>query len=300
LWARLGEAYAKGGKQVASLKALYQALEIAPDMWMCYYHIGNVQQQLGAYGQAISSYERILQHRPQEAGVVLACSEAWLALGKSESTMGLRERAYHSSLHSLERVATIIPSTDLYRRTSWKIFADACLNVVSCVSDEDDLSEALATIQPVLDHLQEVDTGKTATVPDVVDIGALMESQTFGRRDMLKTAIAAFAYRADLLKYDTKIAELPLYDLACAAHLLATELIAIDPKHSQIAACQKAAIIAIRNALDVDASSPTLWNAFGVIAASASAQLAQHAYVISLQLEPKVLCLLLPKGKVPC
>ena len=288
MWARLGEAYAKGGKQVASLKALYQALELAPEMWMCYYHIGNVHQQLGTYGQAVSAYERILEHRPTEAGVVLALSEAWLALGRSESSLGLRGRAYTSSLNAIEQVATIIPSTGLYRRITWKLFADACLTIVSCVSDEDNLSQAHAAIQPILQHLVTVDTDKKAVVPGVVNAASLLNMSSFGRDDMLKVAIAAFAYRADLLKYDTKIAELPLYDLACALHLFATELSAINPKHQQIAACQKAAIIAIRNALETDSASPTLWNAFGIISASASAQLAQHAYVISLQLEPKV------------
>lgn len=288
LWARLGEAYARGGKQIAALKTLYQALELAPEMWMCWYHIGNVQQQLGAFGQAISAYERILEERPTETGVILASSEAWLALGRSESALGLRGRAYASSLHSLEQVAKILPHTELYRRTTWKLFADACLNIVSCVNEEDDLSEALAVVQPVLQHLVKVDTDKTASVPGVVDVGTLASLKSLGRQEITKVAIAAFAYRANLLKYDTKIAELPLYDLACALHLFATELRAINPKHEQIAACQKGAIIAIRNALETDSSSATLWNAFGVISASASPQLAQHAYVISLQLEPKV------------
>ena len=290
IWARLGEAYAKAGKQVASLKALYHALQLAPDMWMCYYHIGNVHQQLGSYGQAISAYERILQHHPDEAGVVLALAEAWLAMGKAECAIGLRERAYRSSVHCIERVASIIPTTQLYRRTTWKLFADACLNIVAAVSDEDDLSDALEAVLPILEHLAEADTAKAADIADVASTASLIDSDRFGRREILKAGILAFTYRADLLKFDTKIAEIPLYDKACALHMLVLNLMAIDRKHKEIPAARNAALLAIKSALDVDPSSPSLWNAFAVFAAPASVELAQHAYSLSIRLEPKVSC----------
>jgi superkiller protein 3 len=114
----------------------------------------------------------------------------------------------------------------------------------------------------------------------------LLDTEDFKITDILKAGVCAYAYRADLLKYDTKIPEIALYDLACALHHLANQFKIGDEALSKSATI--AATLNVKKALDIDPTSPTLWNAFGSIAAKESPQLAQHAYIVALELEPKV------------
>jgi superkiller protein 3 len=289
VWTRLGEAYVRSGRHVASLKALYQALEFSPDSWICYYHIGGVQRELGSFALAISAYEKALDMRRDEPGTIIALSEAWLALGKSERQIGLRERAYRSTLHCLKHLTAVLGQKP-YRHTNWKLFAEACLNISGCITHKEDLSEAFTAIRPTLEHMSEIDDEKTASVTEVTSVASLLRLNEFSRKDLIKTSIVVYAYRANLLKFDTKLAEVPLYDKACALHLLATVLLETEPESVQIYPCQKAAALAMKQALDIDPSSPTMWNAFAVVSAVASPQLAQHAYVTAIELQPRVSC----------
>lgn len=286
IWTRLGEAYAKSGRHIAALKALNQALLLDPELWICHYHIGNVQRELGSYQQAIEAFKRAAELRPEEPGTIIALTDSWLALGKSEREVGLRDRAFGSTLESLRCVGIMLDHKP-YRKTCWKLFGDACLNLIGCVGESDDFSAVLEAVVPVLESLRDADEDKASTVPGVTSAAKLLNAAAFGKEELLKAAIVAFAYRGHLLRFDNKIAELPLYDTACALHLLATILAESNPDHTEIQPAQCAAVSYIERALEIDPSSSILWNAFGVVSAQVSPQLAQHAYVIALDMQPK-------------
>ncbi|KAJ9098148.1 hypothetical protein QFC21_004477 [Naganishia friedmannii] len=284
LWARLGEAYAKSGKQVAALKALRRALDIAPENWICYYHIATVQQELSLYQQAIESLQKALELSLDQTGTIVALAGAQLALGTQQRREGLRARAA-VTLGDAMRTLEPVLSAKVYRTTTWKTFGELCINLAYTCKSEQDVIAAMEAVRPVIQHLQTIDENDAASVKGVVSLNELVKDNSMNARNLLKAGICAYAYRADLLKYDTKIPELALYDLACALHLLASDPSFVSNTDRE--AATRAATMNVKKALDIDPTSPTLWNAFGSVAAMESPQLAQHAYIIALELEPK-------------
>lgn len=284
LWTRLGEAYAKSGKQVAALKALRKALEIDPESWICYYHIATVQHELGLEQQAIDSLQKVLELAPDQPGVIVMLATVRLSLGKQQSHDGFRARARVNLLSAMRTLQPIVVGK-LYRPATWKTLGEICLHLWGTCQSEEDINEAMEAVKPILSWLRDNDTNRTSSIKGVVSLPELMDTTTHEASDILKSGVCAYSYRADLLKYDPKIPEIALYDLACALHHLANQFTAGEETE------RKAAIIAgtsnIKKALDIDPTSPTLWNAFGSITANESPQLAQHAYIVALELEPK-------------
>lgn len=284
---RLGEAYAKAGRHVASIKALQHAIDLDPENWVCHYHMGDVQRQLGLYVDAIASYQRILVVRPDEVGASIALAQCALDLGKSERLGGLSKRSQESILQSIEAVRPILEASQQYRLVGWRIFAEASLELFYSCQEEGDIVYALTAVLPLVDTLAAEDEDNRAVVAGVTSPAALADADPV-RESLILAAVCAFAYRADLLKYDKKVSEPPLYDLAAALHILALHLPDNAQHSDQREACIAAAVLALKRALDSDPSSPTLWNAFGTVASLGSAQLAQHAFIVSLELEPRV------------
>ncbi len=284
LWIRLGEAYGKTGRQAASVKALHHALELDSGNWVANYQMGDTQRQLGLFADAIGSYHKILASRPDEAGAAIALAMSAVDLGYAERSAGLDARAIGSLLLAIR---TLRLEHRQYRLVNWKIFADACLQLFHCCRTDDQIAEALETVLPIVDALGDEDEDKRASL-DGVTSPALVAKNDPGRFTLMEAAICGYAYRADLLKYDKKVAEPPLYDLASALHLYALELGADSSQSGKRTACTASAIRAIKKALDSDPSSPSLWSAFGTIAALGNAQLAQHAFIVSLELETRV------------
>jgi superkiller protein 3 len=285
LWTRLGEAYAKSGKQVAALKALRKALELAPDSWICYYHIANIQHELGLEQQAIESLQKVMELSPDQPGVAVALATIQLSLGKQQSRDGFRARA-RINLTAAARTLQPIVDAKIYRPTTWKTLGEICVNLWSTCKSEEDVEDAMDALLPVIAWLQDNDANGAANVKGVVQLSELRGTAKFQPRDILKAGVCAYAYRVDLLKYDTKVPEIALYDLACALHQLANDFTDVEVAETKSAI--NAATLNIKKALDIDPTSPTLWNAFGSVAARGSPQLAQHAYIVALELEPKV------------
>jgi superkiller protein 3 len=287
LWMRLGEAYAKAGRQAASIKTLQHALVLEPDNWVCNYHMGEVQRQLGLYNEAITSFQHILDVRPEEVGAAIALAECALELGKSERRAGLMARSQASVSRSIECMGGVLRTSRQYRLVGWRVFAEACLELFHTCREDDDVASSLTLVLPLVEILRTEDEDNRAVVAGVTSPAALVAADPH-RQSLLLAAICAYAYRADLLKYDKKVSEPPLYDLATALHIMALHLPEDGTHPDQREACIKAATLALKRALDSDPSSPSLWNAFGTVASLGSAQLAQHAFVVSLELEPRV------------
>lgn len=101
----------------------------------------------------------------------------------------------------------------------------------------------------------------------------------------LRLAVTAFTWRAYLLRDErAPVVMSALYDQAAALHMLVR---ATTDEEEKMAAA-KAAITALRRALEKDSSDERLWNALGVLCAEAGKAVAQHAFVVSLDLYTKV------------
>lgn len=280
----LGEAYIKCGRHTAGLKALEHVLELDPKNWMAMYHIADIHSQLGDYGQAIEAYEKILSITgDDQVGVTAAMATAELALGRQAAAGGFRERS-RRAFHSALGLAYKVLLAGGHRAWSWKIVGDAAFELSGLEATVADAEESSTALRPILEHLVADDNDRRSAVDGLGHVANLLQTAV-DLTHTPKAAIFAFAYRAHMLKNEPRVADSALYDLATSLHALAIKL---PSQSSEKVACSKGAISAIRLALERDAGDERLWNAMGVICGDAGPQLAQHAFVVSLELYQKV------------
>lgn len=281
----LGEAYVKCGRHTAGLKALHHALELDPKNWVAMYHVADVHAQLSDYDLAIQTYEKVIEITgDQEIGVISAMATSELALGRQAAAGGFRERSRRAFHSALQLAYKVLQRRDGHRPWSWKIVGDAAFELAGHEATLPDAEETSDLLRPILEHLVEDDEGKRSSVQGLGHAANVLQSAV-DLTHTSKTAIFAYAYRTHLLKNETRVADSALYDLASALHALALKS---EVDSAQKSACQKGAIAAIRMALERDAGDERLWNALGVVCGAAGAQMAQHAFVISLELYQKV------------
>ncbi|WWC70645.1 uncharacterized protein I206_104596 [Kwoniella pini CBS 10737] len=283
MWVMLGESYVKCGRHIAGLKTLNHALELQPDNWRALFNIGETQAQLGVFDKAIEAYEKVIESSgKKEIGIIAALADAHLSLGRQSAAGGFRQRS-RNALHSAVTLVTdVLKDGRSHRAWAWKTIGDAAFELSN---QESSLQEALASSEilgPVLELLAADDIDRRSQVEGLGHAANLLQTSP-DLEYTLKASIFAFAYRAYLLKNEPRVADPALYDFASSLHSLALRLPDGDIKTS----CLKAAISAIRLALERDAGDERLWNALGVISETAGPQVAQHAFVISLELYSK-------------
>lgn len=281
-WVMLGESYIKCGRHTAGLKALEHVLELDPKNWMALYHMADIHSQLGEFDKAIEAYEHILTITgDDEVGVTAALATAELAQGQQAAAGGFRERsrrAFHAALGLAHKVLL----AGGHRPWAWKVVGDAAFELAAHEARVEDARESSEALRPILEHLVNDDTDRRSTVEGLGHAANMLQSPV-DLSHTAKSAIFAYAYRAHLLKNEPRVIDSALYDLATSLHAFA-----IKSEGAEKNAGTKAAISAIRLALERDAGDERLWNALGVLCEGAGAQLAQHAFVVSLELYQKV------------
>ena len=283
-WLQLGEAYVRCGRHLAALKTLQHALELDQGCWMALYDMGDVYLQLGSHDEAIASFDKALAIIGSDAnklGVVAKLAETTLSLGRHCIAGSFRERARNALHRSISLAETVLRSGPELRAWAWKIIGDATYELASIEAVVSEAGDTANITSPVLQLLISDDVDRRSTIDGLGHASDLLQSPV----DLswtLRTAVFAFAYRAHLLKGETRVADPALYDLASALHSLSSKLRGDEAKASI-----KAAIGAIRLALERDSGDERLWNALGVICAQGGAEVAQHAFVVSLELYAK-------------
>lgn len=279
----LGESYVKCGRHTAGLKALQHALDVDPEHWMALYHVADIHAQLGEYDMAIETYERVVNITGnQEIGVVSAMATTELALGRQAAAGGFRERSRRAFHAALDLAYKVLQQGSGHRPWCWKVIGDATLELAGHEATLATAEQTSNVVRPILEHLVEDDADRRSAVAGIGHAANLLQSAV-DLSHTAKTAVFAYAYRAHLLKNETRVADPALYDLASALHALG-----LRSPSSEKTACMKAAIAAIRLALERDAGDERLWNALGIICGDAGTQMAQHAFVVSLELYQKV------------
>lgn len=281
----LGESYVRCGRHTAGLKALQHALDIDPKHWMALYHIADIHAQLGDYDLAIETYERVVEITgDQEIGVISAMATTELALGRQAAAGGFRERSRRAFHAAAQLAYKVLQHGTGHRPWCWKAVGDAAFELAGHEANLSAAEETSNVFRPILEHLVEDDSDRRSAVAGLGHAANLLQSAV-DLTHTARTAVFAYAYRAHLLKNETRVADPALYDLASALHALGLRSAAESPEKT---ACMKGAIAAIRLALERDAGDERLWNALGVICGDAGAQMAQHAFVVSLELYQKV------------
>ncbi|ODN74406.1 hypothetical protein L202_06809 [Cryptococcus amylolentus CBS 6039] len=282
-WVTLGEAYVKCGRHTAGLKTFSHALTIDPANWRALFDIGQTQSQLGAFDKAIEAYGQVMDITGgEEVGIVAALAEANLSSGRQTGAGGFRVRSRGAFHRAIELAVKVLKTGRTHRAWAWKLIGDATFELSWQESSIEEAQASFEYVQPVLQFLVEDDADKRSNVPGVGHAANLLQ-EAVSLSTTLKTAIFAFAYRAHLLKNEPRVVDPALYDYASALHTLASRLDDGEERKQ----CLRTAISAIRTALDRDAGDERLWNALGVICATAGPQLAQHALVVSLELYTK-------------
>ncbi|WVO14451.1 hypothetical protein L204_102085 [Cryptococcus depauperatus] len=283
MWVMLGESYVKCGRHMAGLKALNYALTLDPGNWRALYDIGQTQCQLGAFSIAIEAYQKILDMtKGEEIGVIAALAEANLSLGRQTGAGGFRERSRRAFHRSIEMAMNVLKVARSHKNWAWKVIGDATYELSVQESNIEEAQDSFGVIQSVLQYLIEDDADRRSSVPGIGHAANLLQD-AISTTTSLQTSVFAFAYRAYLLKNEPRMANSALYDYACALHTFANKSVDGEKKKHSL----KTAISVVRTALDRDAGDEKLWNALGVICASVGPQLAQHAFVVSLELYSK-------------
>lgn len=248
------------------------------------YDIGDIHSQLGAFDEAIEAYETVAEMTDgKEIGVIAALAQAMLALGRQTAAGGFRERARRAFQGAIELAGKVLQRGQGHRPWSWKVIGDAAFELSGQESNITEAESSASSTQPVLQLLVEDDNDCRSAVDGLGHAANLLQSP-IDLEYTIKAAVFAYAYRAHLLKNEPRVSFSALYDLASALHALAQRLKEESPKTS----CIKAAISAVRLALERDAGDERLWNALAVICGDAGPEVAQHAFVVSLELYAKV------------
>jgi superkiller protein 3 len=259
--------------------------------------IGDVQTQLGAHQEAIRCFKEILETRPEELGVLVALSRGLLALAKEETSAGYHARAEGSLLESLAAVKVLLDGKG-FRALAWKQVADVCLHLsqLSFAFDQDAVS---AVLSPLIKMLSSEDNGNNASIPDVVSIRQLSASSpTFDAATVLRLSVCAYAYRHHLLLGDDVTSAAASHDIAVALHHFGTTLPAADSELKQKVV--REAVLAVKVALRVQPRNEQLWVTLGTLAFETSARLSQHAFVMAIEINPKVSQSLTPFSRCSC
>jgi len=283
-WTMLGESYVKAGRHTAGLKALEHVLELDPQNWMALYHMADIHSQLGEFDKAIEAYEHVLTITgDDQVGVTAALATAELAQGQQAAAGGFRERS-RRAFHAALGLAYKVLQADGHRPWAWKLVGDAAFELSALEAQVSDAQESSDALGPILEHLVSDDTDRRSSVEGLGHAANMLQTP-IDLTHTSKSAIFAYAYRAHLLKNEPRVIDSALNDLAASLHSLALKS---DVGAEIKTASTKAAISAIRLALERDAGDERLWNALGVLCEEGGAQLAQHAFVVSLELYQKV------------
>lgn len=252
---------------------------------MALYHIADVHSQLGSFDLAVESYEKVDELTGgKELGVTAALATTQLSLGRQTGAGGFRERsrrAFHSAIQLAVKVLNS-EKGNRHRPWAWKLIGDSAFELSNQESMIEDAEQSAEIIRPVLEMLVADDQDRRSAIQGLGHASNLLQAP-LDLDHTLKAAAFAYAYRAHLLKNEPRVSNSALYDLATALHSLG-----LRSDGEIMTSCVKGAISAIRLALERDGGDERLWNALGVICSGAGKQVAQHAFVVSLELYSKV------------
>lgn len=261
---------------------------------MARYDIGDIQYELCNFEVAIETFEQLVSERPDEIGALGGLAQAYLAQGRNMVDGGFRERARTAFIRAIQVAERVLKLDRSWRAWGWKVVADAAFELggLAGAIDED---SAETTLRSVMEWLVKDDDDKRSTVSGLGHPTSLLSSTISAENFVSRSAVFAFSYRSYLLRDErSHVVMSALYDLATAVHALSQRTKDAKERKELI----KTAIVTIRLALEKDAGDERLWNALAVLCMDGGDQVAQHAFVISLELYQKVsLALQKQKGK---
>ncbi|KAJ1030223.1 hypothetical protein NDA16_001134 [Ustilago loliicola] len=316
-WQRLGQAYALAGRHVAALKCFAKCLELVKaaadpedDGWQAEYSIGDVHLELGNFATAIDTFTWILRHHPDELGVRVALSNAYLLSSRQELATGYVVRAEMSANRAIKEAAHALLKHDKHLRSAWKIVADAVFHL-SKFGRLQEASSLLASggsgeLSPLLKLAKELETD--AKLPSISVVTHEKLGQERGKElspfRLLQISVYLYKLRLVLNATDDKVAGSAWADLATSLYCLSRALLLpssqphltppsdsttslTDYAKAQSDSARLQAIGSIKEALRHEPGQESYWLLLGNLTFHSSVKLAQHCFVRAIENAPK-------------
>lgn len=280
-WLRLGEAYSKGGRHAAALKALAHAQQLKPDDWMCMYLIGEVQKHTGKLSEALDSFKLVLDRRPDDVGILMSIAHTELALARQEWSGGFFARAEQMFSSAIATSLSTIQATSGYGSVAWKVIADALLGLSKATTfvDEDVvrgiLMETTSAIEgPVSKHIANFFVRRP-----------IQKNRPVTGSHALEVAVSVCDYRITLGSMDDIALGSAFFDLGLALYMWSQE-----EKRDRREPALGVAISMLAEALRKEPGNPMYWIVLAVMYFVDKPKASQHAYIRALELDPKASC----------
>ncbi|KUL84578.1 hypothetical protein ZTR_08770 [Talaromyces verruculosus] len=298
-WVGLGESYHNSGRYIAATKAFEhaEALEStlskneSNNIWFSKYMLANVKRELGEYDDAIARYEDVLTIRPNEFGVMIALLQTLTESSWKNLDTGLFNDAAKSAHRALEIAIAMAKETPNVFNL-WKAAGDACavFSYIKAKSGHMHASE--------LQSLLSIDApdGAYDILADTDDVGSshvifrASEAALSSSSDLcIYASILAYKRAVYVSANDRHGQAVSWYNLGWAEYR-AYRCIEGEPNTKEKRYTKKflkGAIRCFKQAIELEAGNSEFWNSLGVVTASLSPKVAQHAFVRSLHLNDR-------------
>ncbi|KAJ3102901.1 Superkiller protein 3 [Phlyctochytrium planicorne] len=270
-WEGLGEAYFREGKLQASLKAFTRAVELKPS-YNTFYLRGLTHRRVGMLTEAIYDFEQSLQFSKDvnvnRMPIVKALGESFFFHGMNEYSRGAFGTAgefLSKALNTISRCTQILPTHSLFGflGSIFILFIDYRLIEMDCCAQS--LQKVIAKVKENAGLMVKGAEGPLKVDILECSIAALKLALSNSQKDPRRDVFIPFYW----------------YELSRAYFYLGKTL--DTNAESSIDHCLRC----ISNAIKADPSESLFMNALGVYARSMDPDLSQHAFIKSMELNPK-------------
>lgn len=295
-WVGLAESYHHSGRYVAATKAFEHAKTLESGLsekdkehvWFARYMLANVRRELGQYDDAIATYEDILKTRPDDIGVTLALLQTLTESSTRSLALGLFNNAAELACEAIA-VANLLAKAKSDILNLWKAVGDACANFsyMKAKAGMPSASNCKALLAVDLDPMA------LDVMADIDGVGngwlETNESEESMPSDFYNyLSIVAYKRALHVSVHDTHSQAVAWYNLGWAEYLAYRNVQPDSTKKSKKSRkFLKAAMRCFKRAIELEAGNSDFWNSLGVVTASMSPKVSQHAFVRSLHLNER-------------
>lgn len=246
----LGSAYIARGSYMAALKVFTRAYNLEPSNYHALFQIAQIKRTLGLGCEAVALYQEVLQHEPTLLTAWYGMAQAWYDMASQQLDDNLLASIIGSTNAGLAALAAGVAQGSSYL-AFWKLVGDMCCLVHALPSD----------------------------LAQQVMLPAALAAATDAAGPTTPLAFSAVAYRR-CLQGAPEAAE-RWFDLA-----VSYDFQAVDAESNAQGLLFTQALAAIKEAITLDVSNASYWQALGVIAIHMGDDcVAQHALVTATKLD---------------
>ncbi|KAJ5816464.1 Tetratricopeptide-like helical [Penicillium robsamsonii] len=295
-WVGLAESYHHSGRYNAATKTFEHAQALEPELsaeekehvWFASYMLANVRRELGQYDEAIAAYEHVLKSRPGDIGVTLALLQTLTESSTKSVSLGLFNDAAELAYKAISVASSLVQiKSDIFNL--WKAVGDAFANFSYMKAKAGKVSTSSCKALVAVD----LDPMALDVMTDIDGVGtdwlAANESEDLLPSDFyVHLSIIACKRALHVSVHDTHSQAVAWYNLGWAEYL-AYRSVQPDSikKGNKSRKFLKAAMRCFKRAIELEAGNADFWNALGVVTASMSPKVSQHAFVRSLHLNER-------------